>query len=59
MTTKIASALVTIGIILSAATLGAPAASADPVAPASTPAVGSVAICFTVPLGFFSFSICI
>ncbi|WP_433603257.1 hypothetical protein ACQPXH_16825 [Nocardia sp. CA-135953] len=56
MTTRIASAIAAIAITLSVGALAAPAASAEPV----TPAFGSVAFCFNVPLGpFFSFSICV
>ncbi|MET8872809.1 hypothetical protein [Nocardia sp. NPDC004604] len=57
MTTRIASAFAAIAIALSVA---APVASAAPEAPAPTAdPVGSVALCFNIPLGFFSFSICI
>ncbi|MFQ6328227.1 MULTISPECIES: hypothetical protein [unclassified Nocardia] len=59
MTTKIASTLAAIAITLLVGTAAAPAASAEPVTPAPTPALGSVAFCFNIPLGVFSFSICI
>ncbi|MEV6429678.1 hypothetical protein [Nocardia sp. NPDC051463] len=59
MTTKIASTLAALAITLFLGTAAAPAASAEPVAPAPTPALGSVAFCFTIPLGVFAFSICI
>ncbi|MFD0360176.1 hypothetical protein ACFQZZ_01785 [Nocardia sp. GCM10030253] len=58
MSTKIASALAAIAITLSVGALTAPTASAAPIEP--TPTLGgSVALCFNIPLGFFSFSICI
>ncbi|WP_433734229.1 hypothetical protein ACQP0C_19060 [Nocardia sp. CA-129566] len=58
MTTRIASAFAAIAIALSVAT---PVASAAPQAPAPTAEQvgGSVVFCFNIPLGFFSFSICI
>ncbi|MFE7801885.1 hypothetical protein [Nocardia sp. NPDC057440] len=59
MTTKIASTLAAVAIALFVGTAAAPAASAEPAIPAPTPAVGSVAFCFNIPLGVFSFSICI
>ncbi|MFX0577892.1 hypothetical protein [Nocardia nepalensis] len=65
---KLAPAFAAIAIALSASTLAVPTASAAPSASAAqaadpaptSPAFGSVAFCFNIPLGVgFSFSICI
>jgi hypothetical protein len=58
MSAKVASALVAIAIVLFTGAL-APAASAAPIVASPTPVSGSVAFCFNIPLGVFSFSICI
>ncbi|ELB91432.1 hypothetical protein Rwratislav_19429 [Rhodococcus wratislaviensis IFP 2016] len=44
---------------LSLGALAAPAAVAAPLAPAPTPAVGSIAVCLNLPLGSASISFCI
>ncbi len=59
MSTRIAKVLAATAITLSLGALTAPAASAAPVSPAVTPVVGSVALCLNIPLGLFSFSICV
>ncbi|MBU3066580.1 hypothetical protein KO481_34320 [Nocardia sp. NEAU-G5] len=57
MSTKVSSALAALAIVISVLAL-APAASAAPAVPTASP-VGSAFFCFNIPLGAFSFSICI
>ena len=60
MTTRIASAIAAIAITLSLGAIGAPSVSAAPVPPVpATDIYGSVTVCLTVPLGWFSISFCI
>lgn len=54
---KFASALAAIAILLTVVAF-APVASAAPEGPTAAP-VGSAFFCFNIPLGVFSFSICI
>lgn len=56
MYAKFAAAFAAIAIVLSMVAF-APTASAEPETPAQP--VGSVTLCFTIPLGFFAVSICI
>ncbi|QSE84998.1 hypothetical protein [Rhodococcus koreensis] len=59
MSRRISTALATIALTLSLGALAAPMASAAPAAPAPTPVLGSVSICFSVPLGSASLVWCI
>ncbi|MEV0947698.1 hypothetical protein [Rhodococcus sp. NPDC049939] len=57
MSRKIATSLAAIAMALSFSTLAAPTASAAPAE--ATPAVGSLAICFSVPVGSLFVGFCV
>ena len=57
MSRRIALALSTVAVAASVGLVAPATASAAPVV-TPTP-VGSVALCFGIPLGFFTFSVCI
>ncbi|AII06248.1 hypothetical protein C8E05_3028 [Rhodococcus wratislaviensis] len=59
MSSRIATTLAAIAMTLSLGALAAPAAVAAPLAPAPTPAVGSISVCLNLPLGSASISFCI